>query len=632
MRGPVGIVVLAVLLLLSGLLPAGAQVTLPLSQFEALRERANPQPDAAPPPPAPFAFESAEVEIAAGRDSARIVQTLALTVYAEGWQEVPLGEAGSFIAARFGALEGRVEVDDAGWALQVRGRGRHTVTLESVVPLKRDDTATRPTWQLALRLPPAAVVSGRVTALPGLTQVAARPGAAAAAGDVGQIEEVELQGAGLVRREGEAWSFVAAPAAAPATFVLRGRRTLPERAQLPLRFEATSATVASLSRTQLRVQGWLGVRVAQGRLPEVRFAVPAGLEVVSVTGPIAGWSVAEGQLVITPPAPVEDALAVEVTLAGRPVETGKGLASPLLVPAGSRRTVLLTKAAVQGDGLLTLADPAAVRAALPAEEAALPETLRRAPGTLFAVLDAARPPRWEAEWAEGAEVLAAQVDRLWVDVAAGESGRASYQLWAEIRNRGAQQLTVRLPAGFELVAASRDGEPIAPGAVVGSPSAGGAGGASGAGAVPALPTVAVPLASAERAQVVHLQGLLPLAVPHDGQLTVPLPALSAPAARVEVRLVLPGERRYTLADASRARPVGPPPGSAARAARLLEVLSSNNIAQQMLTAPGAAAGAAALFPRPPGFAAVEAAWSALSADPAPLALRIERDKEVPEWF
>jgi hypothetical protein len=622
MRGPVGIAVLAVPLLLSGIVPAGAQVTLPLPQFEALRERANPQPDEAAPPPAPFAFESAAVEITAGRDSARIVQTLGLTLYAEGWQEIPLGEAGSFVGARFGTLEGRVEVDDGGWSLQVRGRGRHTVTLESVVPLKRDDSVTRPTWQLALHLPPAAVVTGRVAALPGLTQVASVAGRTGAsendeAEGVEGVEDIELVGAGLVRREGAAWSFVAspgvAPGAAPATFVLRGRRTLPERAQLPLRFEATSATAVSLSRTQLRVQGWLGLRVAQGQLPEVRLPLPAGLEVVAVAGPVAGWSVADGQLVITPLAPVENALAVEITLAGRP---GSGLISPLLVPTGSRRTVLLTKAAVQGDGLLTLVDPAAVRAALPTEESTIPTALRSAPGTLFAVVDAARPPTWEAEWAEGAEVLAAQVDRLWVDVAIGESGRAAYQLWVEIRNRGAQQLAVRLPAGFELVAASRDGEPIAPGA-------------AGAGAAPA---VAVPLASAERAQVIHLQGLLPLTVPPSGELTVPLPALSAPAARIEVRLVLPGERRYTLTDASRARAVGPPPGTVEREARRNEVFANNFIAQQVLAPPRSSSTAPGLFFRPPGFVAVEASWSALSADPAPLAIRIERDKEVPAWF
>ncbi|HYH47370.1 MAG TPA: hypothetical protein VEG34_16945, partial [Thermoanaerobaculia bacterium] len=67
------------------------------------------------------------------------------------------------------------------------------------------------------------------------------------------------------------------------------------------------------------------------------------------------------------------------------------------------------------------------------------------------------------------------------------------------------------------MAGSRDGEPIVPGAV--GPPLG-----SAAAGTAVLPTVAVPLASAERAQVIHLQGLLPLAVPRDGQLTVPLPA------------------------------------------------------------------------------------------------------------
>ena len=77
--------------------------------------------------------------------------------------------------------------------------------------------------------------------------------------------------------------------------------------------------------------------------------------------------------------------------------------------------------------------------------------------------DAARPPLWEAAWAERTEVLAAQVDRLLVDVAMGEAGKASYQLWAEVRNRGAQQLTLTLPAGFELAVGHRDGVTVVPG-------------------------------------------------------------------------------------------------------------------------------------------------------------------------
>lgn len=599
MRGPVRIGLLFALFSLLGTLAAAQEVTLPLAQFEALRARARAAPEAAPAPPAPLAFEAADISIAAGNESARIVQKLELTLYADGWQKVPLGEAGSFIAARFGDLEGRVEVDDKGWSLQVRGQGRHSVTLESAVPLRRDETATRPTWQLAFHLPPAAVVRGRIETAAG-------------------IEEVGLDGPGLSRREGAgSWSFVAVPTPEPLSFTLRGTRTLPERAQLPLRFEATSATAATLSRTRLRVHAWIEARVAQGRLPELRVPLPAGFDVVTVTGPTAGWNVEKGALVITPLEPVETSLAVQVELTARP-ETA--FASPLLAPAESRRTLFLTRASLQGDGLLTLAEPGAVRPATDAEAAPLPEGVRNAAGRLLAVLDPQRPPRWQAEWADRLEVLAAQVDRLLVDVAVGTSGRASYQLWAEVRNRGAQQLVVRLPAGFELTAGTRDDEPIIPGITPGTAPAGGG--------------LSVPLSSGEGPQVVYLGGLLPLSLPRSGGFDLPLPALSAPAARVEVRLILPGGNGYELADSSRTGFVQGPPGDKDRIARRNAILSANTMAQQVQVGPGAApaGGGFFLFVRPPGFSELQAVWSALSPSPAPLDIRIEAEKEDHEWF
>jgi len=593
MRGPVRIGLLFALFSLLGTFAVAQQVTLPLAQFEALRARARAAPEAEPAPPAPLAFEAADLAIAAGNESARIVQKLDLTLYADGWQKVPLGEAGSFIAARFGDLEGRVEVEDKGWSLQVRGQGRHTVTLESAVPLRRDETATRPTWQLAFHLPPAAVVRGRIETVPG-------------------IEEVGLDGPGLARREdARSWSFVAVPTPEPLSFTLRGTRTLPERAQLPLRFEATSATAAILSRTRLRVHAWIETRVAQGRLPELRIPLPAGFDVVTVTGPTAGWNVEKGALVITPLEPVETSLAVEVELTARPEAA---FASPLLAPAESRRTLFLTRAALQGDGLLTLAEPGAVRPATDAEAAPLPEGVRSAAGRLLAVLDPKRPPRWQAEWADRLEVLAAQVDRLLVDVALGTSGRASYQLWAEVRNRGAQQLVVRLPPGFELTAGTRDDEPVVPGT---APAGG----------------LSVPLSSSEAPQVVYLGGLLPLPLPRSGGFELPLPALSAPAARVEVRLILPGGRGYELADSSRTGSVQGPPGDKDRIARRNAILSANVMAQQVQVGPGAAPAAGFfLFVRPPGFSELQAVWSALSPSPAPLDIRIEAGKEDHEWF
>lgn len=596
MRGAVRGLVCAWCALLVPSVLTGQQVRMPLSDYNQLRARANPDRDADPPPPAPYAFESADLAVTAGPESARIVQTLDLSLFAEGWQAIPIGEAGSFIAAWFGDLEGRVNVDDKGWSLQVRGRGRHRVTLESVVPVRRDETSTRPTWQIGLRLPPAAVVRGRIEA-------------------PATVEEVEIEGDGLVRREGPEWAFVAAPTPEPVGFTLRGRRTLPERAQLPLRFETTSATAAVLSRTRLQVYGSIEARVAQGRLSELRVPLPAGFEVVTVQGPIAGWKVDAGRLVVTPLEPVESGLAVQVELSAPPSDE---LASPLLAPADSHRTLLLTKAALRGDGLLELTDPGAVRATSETETAGVSADVRGAPGALVAVLDPDRPPRWRAEWADRTQVLAAQVDRLLVDVVVGDSGRAAYQVWAEVRNRGSQQLVVTPPPGFELVAGHRDGERVSPGA------AGGIGG-----------SLAVPLSSGEAAQVVHLAGLMPLQVPKGrGDLSLPLPALSAPAARVEVRLVLPGGRSYAVADSSRYGTAQPPPGQTERAARRDAVLSANNIAKQVLDIPGAVAGAGAagFFPAPPGFRRLDAVWSALSATPGPLAVRVENEKEDNSWF
>jgi hypothetical protein len=581
-------------LALSGLAARAQQVTLPLEKYEELRVRANPEAGPQATPPAPYALELAEYAVKVGPESARVVQTLRLTLYDDHWQTVPLGDAGSFISADFKGSEGRVEAGDKGLEMHVRGRGRREVRLESAVPVARDDKATRPTWSFALRFPAAAVVRGRIDAPPA-------------------VEELDPEGSGLVRPAspggpGGGWSFVALPST-EVRWTLSGKAVVPRRAQLPLRYEATSATATTLSRTRLQVLGWIEARVAQGRLDALRVPLPAGLEVADVRGPSAGWKVEAGTLVVTPLAPVEDTWAVEVEMTGAPRDR---FPTPLLVPQGSARTLLLAKASLKGDGLLTLADPGAARAPEDRESARLPDSLKAIDGRLFAVSDAARPPLWEAAWAERTEVLAAQVDRLLVDVAVGEAGKASYQLWAQVRNRGAQQLTLTLPAGFELAVGSRDGSPVVPGAAGGS--------------------LAVPLLTQEAAQVVHLEGLIPLSLPKgDGSFSVPLPALSAPAAQVQVRVVVPGGRSYELSEKARAGTVSPPPGVVARKP-VSDLSRQANVQMSAYQGPTAPAAVPALFPVPPGFGVVQAAWSALSATPAPLAIRAETEKEKREWF
>src|ERR1700681_503778 len=146
---------------------AGAQqVTLPLAQDGGWRTPPNPAPQTLTPPPAPFALELADFDVTAGPVSARVAQTLRLTLYDDKWQTVPLGDPGSFIRADLAGVEGRVDASDKGWVLHVRGRGRHEVRLESAVPMFHDETATRPTWRFGVRLPPAAVVRGRIAVPP----------------------------------------------------------------------------------------------------------------------------------------------------------------------------------------------------------------------------------------------------------------------------------------------------------------------------------------------------------------------------------------------------------------------------------------------------------------------------------
>ena len=338
------------------------------------------------------------------------------------------------------------------------------------------------------------------------------------------------------------WTFVAA-AGTEVRWTLSGKAVLPQRARLPLRFEATSATATTLSRTRLQVLGWIEARVAQGRLETLRVPIPAGLKVVGVHGPIAGWNVEAGRLIVTPSAPVEGALAVEIELAGEPHDR---FATPLLLPEGSARTVLLAKAALKGDGLLSLTDRGAAAAAggarggAPAGAAAIgagPAVRRRRSRT--GRRSGRRPGR------SAREVLAAQVDRLLVDVAVGEAGKPPTSCGPRCAT-AARSAHPHLPAGFELAGGAPRRRAVVPGRH---------GGGSG--------SLAIPLLTQEAAQVVYLSGVIPLRAAAEGRhAPAPLPSLSAPVARVEVRLLVPGGRSYELAERARAGTVSPPPGTA----------------------------------------------------------------------
>lgn len=561
------------------------EVTLPLDRYEALRAQASAaqEPPAAPKPPAPFALEAAAVEVHVGADSARVTQRLTLSLYAADWQVVQIAAAGSLTAAQLGTLEGRVQAEPL--ALVVRGRGRHEVRIDSVVPLAVDATSARPTRLLRVDLPAAAAVTGSVHALD-------------------DVEEVVFSAGGVVRATtGRRWDFAGAPGRA-LELTLLGKARAPLKARLPLKMKTVSTTLATLGRTRLAVRASVSVRVQQGQLDQLRLAVPQGLDVVSVSAPGAAWDVDGAALVVTPPAPVEDSWSLTVDLAGEPRDA---LPAPLLVPQGDPAPVLLAALKVEADGFPEVVDAGSGRRPEDEELLAVPDELKPAGVRLLLVRDAAHPPSWAVTWPQKSQVLGAQVDRLLVDVVAGRAGRAAYQCWAVVRSSGQTRLALRMPAGFEPIAAERDGVAVTPG-------------------VSEEGLLLVPLAASSDPQAVHVSGLLRQEVPAEGKLELPVPAASAPVASVELRAGLPGDRTYTLEAAERAHSFEAVPAARARqkgAASGLGTLARPAAARLRASEP---------FRIPAGYARVEARWSALSPAPGPLVLRVKPMRAKEEWF
>lgn len=592
---------LVLTLLVCGAGLVGAQeVEMPLDRYLELYDRAHPEAGPEVAPEVPWTLDEARLEVVIGARSARVVQLLTLTLLDDAWHEAPLPAAGTIVEASLGTLEGRV-VSSSGERLVVRGAGRHTVRLESLAGLVEDEEAARPTWRVAVGLPAAAVVAGVV-----------RHGASLAGGET--IEEVAVRGGGLERGTDERGGLlvVGTPGATLQLEVL-GKAQALSREELPLVFMARSASLVTLDRARTELRCWLEVRVAQGVMEELRVPLPGvsgglpamDLVEVKATG-LAGWDVEGEDLVVVPLAPIEDRWAVELRLSGGPAGA---VASPVLAPRGALRTLAAAAAETSEDALLELAEVGSGRRPDARETGEVPQGFRSAAKRWVVVADPARPPRWAVTFSDSAEVLAAQVDELLVDVRAGGSGRALYQVWLKVRSTGAVRLGLGVPEGFELLRAGRDGLHLAPGE-------------RGLG-------LELPLVATEKPQVIYVAGLIPLELPAgEAMLSIPIPSLSAPVTRVAAQVVLPGGLRCELRDQDRAGTPGEPPGwsrTRKRGDRLAELLSTGPVEEQV-------SDDLAELPVPRGFQRVTASWSALSATPEPLVVHVEADEQKVGWF
>lgn len=575
----------AVVFRLAAPAPATAQgVTLSLERFQKLWDQAHPKPPDPPPPALPIALESAQLSVHTWGETARITTEITVVLAPSTtpeWRTIELPQIGALLAIEAPGLE--IDLPNLANAsttrgvpnptpvLRVRGTGRHTVKIESALPLVRNTRAVEAEQQLVVTWPSAAWVTGVLTTGRTTASNGANEG----------IERVEVESGGAIEPNGPGhWNLIGEPGA-PLVLRLFGRAAVVDPTQSePLSWDVDSASVLAVSRARRRLTSYLQVHLRSGRaedLEQLRVPVPAGYEVVSVTGDrLFNWEVSAGQLEIFLRRQPARELGLVVQLAADPTGPEATLDGPVLVPTGARTVRAARKVAVRGnDGLLEPLDPKTLER-LPLDQlGGFASGFREAAGEPLRA-DGATPTRWRVTWATGGEVLTGQIDRLLVEVLIGEAGTVHYQLWAEARN-GEAALEFRLPAGARLLSAQRDGAPVTLGE-----SADG--------------SWAVPMVVRESTQIVSLEALIDLPFPtQGGALKVPLPRLGVPASRVEVRVAAPPGFRYTLAEPSRATRLAPPPS---------------------------ASGIGFLAPIR-GFTVLEAGWAGWSQEPPPLAIDVK---------
>lgn len=558
------------------------QVSLSLERFQKLWDQAHPKPSEPPAPAVPLAVESARISIAVGSEAARVTTELAVVLDpAKPADELILAlpGLGSLISVAAVGCEAAIDSPGSGDGpafLRLRGNGRHTVTVESALPVPLDLNAVEPERHLEVTWPAAAWVTGSVVAGKDVQRIEARSGGAIAEDAPGRWLLVGDPGARLFLR-----LFGQPALAAPA-------------ADEPLSFDVDTASSVAVSRARRRLTSFLEVHVRAGRpetLEQLSVPVPAGYEVLAATGDrVADWEVKDGTLAIRLRRQTARDFGVQVQLAADPATE---IDSPILRPENARTVRAARKVAVRGnDGLLEPIGTQPIETLAVDQLGGFAAAFRDAPGAPLRAVPDRPSPLWRVTWATGGEVLTGQIDRLVVDVLIGEAGTAHYQLWAEARN-GEAALVFGLPAGARLLVARRDGIEVTPGRL-----------AETAGAPNEAGGWAVPMVVREAPQVAYLEALLSEPFPSQGgRLSIPMPRLGIPASQVEVRVSAPPGFLYALAEPGRAGRVSPPPGG--HAARTTQPSWFSYLES------------------PPGFSVIEAKWSGWSKEPPPLLIDVK---------
>ena len=449
-RAPLVPIVVGVCVLVSGIAiaqapaPPDGWVVLPVDEYRALRERANPPtPTATPPVDATLTRLDYDLRVDAEAVTGRAVLTI--DVLREGWTrlQIPAG-----LMVREAVLDGQpvALVDGPPPHVLLSRAGRSLLTLDIVIRL----AAAAGAESISLPASPSPISRVRL-ALP-------KSGVdlSLAGGFIGDRAETATE---------TRWTAYGRPGQA---MTLTWKRKVDDRrAEQPLRVRARVTHMVGLGEDACQVAAAVRVEVLQGLAREVSVAIPSGLVVNQVNGAtVADWETGNGLLRVRLLEPT--ATEVSFVVAGE-VKTPRdgSIAVPLVrVPAAERETggvaVDVTGAGeISGRQIRGLepADPSELGDLVAGRESPSMIAFRHRPlvGTDIRSLTVA-VVRYTPQ-----AVFIANVEEARYRVLASEDGRLLVEARYAVRNNQRSFLKTTLPAGSTVWSARVGGRPIRPG-------------------------------------------------------------------------------------------------------------------------------------------------------------------------
>jgi hypothetical protein len=426
-------------------IPPDGWVVLPVDEYKALRERANPQPLQPTPPPVDATLTRIDYDLRIENDAVAGRALLTIDVMRDGWTRVQIP---SGLMVRDARIDGQPVslVEGPPPHVLLSRSGRVVLTLDIALPL----TASAGSESIAL---PAstAPISRAVFTLP-------RSGVDLSVSGGFVAERAESPGESR-------WTSFGRPNQ-PLTLSWK-RKADDRRAELPLRTRARITSMIALGEDVSQLTSAVKVEVLQGVAREVVLAIPQGVAVNQVNGATVGeWTVANGQLRVRLLDPVISEASFLVQGDLRTPRDGVVPLPLVRVPAAERETGGI---AVDVVGAGEVAERA-IRGLEPADPSELGEIVagRESPSMIAFRLRplAGSEPRSLAvnvvRFIPQA-VLIANIEEARYRALASEDGSLLVEARFAVRNNQRSFLKVTMPPSSTVWSAKVGGRPIRPG-------------------------------------------------------------------------------------------------------------------------------------------------------------------------